>query len=418
MRVTQSICSEWSAADVADWRFPYVTHDERANAIAEFGFTLRQARFLTLVMRHAGVCLLRQYSAFAGIVHGQKTRAFFERLITRRYASAYRCRHNRGRLYHVHHFALYRAINEPNSAHRRPVPAGRIAERLMMLDTVLASPELEWLTTTAEKVAYFAREPRAMPVETLPRLKATAGPTSTPTTFPDRLPIGIAADGRLCFVYLVVPNDRDDFRAFLRRHTALFQSLPSWTLRLVFPRAIAHAYEGFLTVVRDELESPLHPRTIDELTWYFEQVRGTPNPSLRPTDERFMRAAEAFERPRFYPLYRRWLKEGERALQSVSSPLISEALAAGAARVESFVLPHRYDHLSPLATNSNPSCDQPQPRQPEAPGDHDPVGPRRGSWMTAGGDDLIAGRRTDRAASVAALPAGSERAGRPRLDSP
>ena len=96
-----------------------MTTEDRANAVAEFGFTPRQARFLALVMRHAGVCLLRQYSTFAGIVHGQKTRAFFHKLVSRRFASAYVCRHNRGRLYHLQHFALYRAIDEPNSAYRR-----------------------------------------------------------------------------------------------------------------------------------------------------------------------------------------------------------------------------------------------------------------------------------------------------------
>ena len=74
-----------------------MTAEDRVRAIAEFGFTQRQARFLVMVMRHAGVCLLRQYSAFAGIVHGQKTRAFFRKLVSRRYASAYACRHNRGR---------------------------------------------------------------------------------------------------------------------------------------------------------------------------------------------------------------------------------------------------------------------------------------------------------------------------------
>jgi hypothetical protein len=79
-----------------------MTADERVRAVAEFGFTQRQARFLVLVMRLAGVCLLRQYSTLAGIVHGQKTRVFFHKLISRRYASAYECRHNRARLYHVH----------------------------------------------------------------------------------------------------------------------------------------------------------------------------------------------------------------------------------------------------------------------------------------------------------------------------
>ena len=63
-----------------------MTVEERVTAVAEFGFTQRQARFLAIVLRHAGVCLLRQYSAFAGIVHGQKTRAFFRKLVSRRHA--------------------------------------------------------------------------------------------------------------------------------------------------------------------------------------------------------------------------------------------------------------------------------------------------------------------------------------------
>jgi len=45
--------------------------------VAAFGVVGDQA---DVVMRHAGVCLLRQYSTFAGIVHGQKTRAFFAKL--------------------------------------------------------------------------------------------------------------------------------------------------------------------------------------------------------------------------------------------------------------------------------------------------------------------------------------------------
>jgi hypothetical protein len=150
------------------------------------------------------------------------------------------------------------------------------------------------------------------------------------------------------FLYLVLPSARDDFRAFLGRHADLFRALPLWTLRLVFPRSIAHAYATLQTVVRDELESPLHTHTIEELKWYFGQLRATPNARIRPTDERFERAAEAFERPRFYRLFRPWLKDGEGVLESVSSTVLSDALAAGAGRVECLVLPHRYDHLSPL----------------------------------------------------------------------
>src|SRR6266851_7892783 len=165
--------------------------EERVGAVTELGFTPRQARFLVMVMRHSGVCLLRQYSAFAGIVHGQKTRAFFRKLVSRRYASAYECRHNRARLYHVHHYALYQAIGEPNSRYRRPLPAGRIAERLMLLDGVLANPDLNWLAKEGEKVAHFTTLPCPVRVEKLPHLTTKAGSAPAGDPFPDKLPIGI-----------------------------------------------------------------------------------------------------------------------------------------------------------------------------------------------------------------------------------
>src|SRR5258708_15261380 len=82
--------------------------EERVKAVAEFGFTERQARFLVTVMLHSGVGLLRQYSAFAGIVHGQKKRKFFHKLVTRPFATASPWRHKRWRVYRLHHQPLYR----------------------------------------------------------------------------------------------------------------------------------------------------------------------------------------------------------------------------------------------------------------------------------------------------------------------
>ena len=57
--------------------------DEAVRTVAEKGFAERQARFLVLVARHSGVCVMRQYSAFADIVIGQKTRKFFAKLAPR-----------------------------------------------------------------------------------------------------------------------------------------------------------------------------------------------------------------------------------------------------------------------------------------------------------------------------------------------
>jgi len=110
--------------------------EDRVKAVVEFGFTERQARVLVTVMLHSGVCLLRQYTAFAGIVHGQKTRKFFAKLVRRGYASAYPCRHNRGRVYHLDHKPLYRAIERTDSRHRRPMSAARVVEGLVLLDAL------------------------------------------------------------------------------------------------------------------------------------------------------------------------------------------------------------------------------------------------------------------------------------------
>ena len=57
-----------------------MTFDEQVGAVADHGFTPRQAGFLVTVMLHSGVCLGRHYSAYARIAHGAKVREFFEKL--------------------------------------------------------------------------------------------------------------------------------------------------------------------------------------------------------------------------------------------------------------------------------------------------------------------------------------------------
>ena len=65
-----------------------LANTERMEAIAAFGFTERQARFLVNVLLHSGVFVERQDRAFAGIVHGQKSTDFIKTLVERRFASA------------------------------------------------------------------------------------------------------------------------------------------------------------------------------------------------------------------------------------------------------------------------------------------------------------------------------------------
>src|SRR5437667_810434 len=132
-----------------------MTFDERTQAVAKMGFTERQARFLVTAMLHSGVCVPRQYATFCGIVHGQKTRKFFAKLVGLGFASMYDCRHNRARIYHLHQKALYRGIDDPESRLRRPLTLNHAIQRLMVLDAIVASPDLVWLGIAEEKGAHL-----------------------------------------------------------------------------------------------------------------------------------------------------------------------------------------------------------------------------------------------------------------------
>src|SRR5438876_930079 len=132
-----------------------MTWDERLRAICRLGFTERQAGFLVTVMLNAGVCVGRQYCAFARIAYGQKMHDFFQSLLARGFATAKACGHHKARLYHIQYKPLYRAIGEPDNRNRRPTTLPRAVERLMVLDAVLADRDRKWLATEHDRLAYF-----------------------------------------------------------------------------------------------------------------------------------------------------------------------------------------------------------------------------------------------------------------------
>jgi hypothetical protein len=337
-----------------------MTQEERIRAVIDCGFTERQARFLVPVMRHAGVCIPRQYASFAGIANGgRRCNAFFDTLVKRGYAHEIRCVHNRARVYHVHHKPLYVLIGEASSRYRRPVSPRLAVERLMLLDAVLEVGDVEWLTTAAEKVVYLERLKAETAVEARQQPSGDeAPPAGSPLS--SVLPIGEASDGRTLLLFLATEPTTEPFRSFLQTHAALLRIASTWTIRIVFPRPLDHAYDAYQTIIHEELESPLHPATIGELQSHFElrvqAARGEPMHSLA---QGFLRKGhEVFGTPRFTAMYQRWLKRGNAVFEGPSSPAIVEALNSGRGRVEAVVLRHAYRHLFPLVADT--------PARPEA----------------------------------------------------
>jgi hypothetical protein len=324
---------------------------DHVRAVSAFGFTERQAQFLILVMLHSGVCVGRQYCTFARIVRGQKVYNFFAKLVAKRYVSVYTAVHSQARMYHLHAKPLYRAVGQVDNRHRRPVGLGRAIERLMVLDAVLAAPQITWLGTEQEKVRHFTL---ATPLrrDELPRLVFGSPPQITVRYFPDKLPIGISADRRThIFLYLVTRAVPVDFRVFLYRHAELLRALADWMIKLLVPRYLVGAVSVYEAATLDEF-SPLSPGVLRELRWYFQQrqtgfTAGDHADRLRRT-----RAAAVFSAPRFRVLYRTWLRSGDTALDAAASPVLADAMRRGTGRIETEVLPHDYQFLLPLVGTS------------------------------------------------------------------
>ena len=336
---------------------PYVAPDQcesarpgRVAAVMEFGFTLRQARFLTHVLVYSGVFLERQYCAFAGIAHGQKTHDFLAKLVGGGYARVITPGAlHRGRLFHVQYKPLYEAIGEPNNRHRKPASLGRFVERLMVLDAVLADRQYAWLGTERDKMNYFqALLQKDLPKHWYPHVTFGDGAEKTTRYFPDKLPIGVPRDGgwRHVFLYLVTREVPAEFRLFLLRHADLLPHLDEWTIRLLVPRRLRKAAALYRYAVRDAA-TPLRPEQVDELDWFFRACQGrTTGPAPSP-DLDLPTAAQKFGAARFRALHRHWEREGMHALWSAQSIAHRDQLQRGEGRVELAELSHQYLQLTP-----------------------------------------------------------------------
>ena len=326
-----------------------MTLDERIKPVMALGFTERQARFLVTVMLHGGVCLQRHYCTFAGLVYGVTNRTFFSELAAKRFATAYPCVRDGARVYHIHHKGLYAAIGEANSRNRRAMSLSRAIENLMVLDRVLAAPDVTWLASEGDKVRHFTQTTR-LRTEDLPKLVFRGVAGETVRYFPDRLPIGVHPDRRTHeFVYVVNRDVPVDFRAYVYRHATLLRVVPAWVVRLLVPRHLEEAAGAFEHACWEELGMRLAPSTVAELRWYFGERRArSQNPAHSTDDARYRRAQRAFGGARYRVLYRHWSRLGDGLLNALDSPVLPDALARGAGRIESHVVTRRYYHLAPL----------------------------------------------------------------------
>jgi hypothetical protein len=329
-----------------------MTVEERVQAVQALGFLPRQARFLVTVALHSGYYLRRHYMVFIGTQNGGSVQGFLERLVARRLAVRLTYRPDRGHVYHVHHWSLYRALGDEENRNRRHVAAAHIARKLMLLDVVLSAPDAAWVATEADKVALFT-DRFHVPLNDLPRRGfISLGVHSRRTRyFIHKLPIALVGDPPVVhLVYLATDGGTTPFESFLREHARLLSALPAWVV------VVAHPIRVSATPVWDVVfrrfvsgQGAITGARVDDLERYFmvrKAVERNELARLSVADLQTFRATRLrFADPRVEALFSRWVASGEARL----NPALLAGPVPGAGRLVIQPLAYSYQQFGAYA---------------------------------------------------------------------
>ena len=194
---------------------------DRVAALAELGWTGRDAEWIALVCLHSGVFLRAQYLSFRGRTDQETVRRFLKRCGRRLVEQPWNG--TRRRLCRIAWRPVYRALGAEHVRHRREAGPTVLLRRLLSLDYVLEHVTEPWLATEAEKVA--ALTGAGIPESALPRRRYTRKSGSTTRYFAHKLPVAMDAE-RATFVFVQAEDETPRaVRTWGRLHSPLWSAL-------------------------------------------------------------------------------------------------------------------------------------------------------------------------------------------------
>lgn len=238
-----------------------MTLTERTEALKPFGYTEREAAFLTLAALHSGYFVRRQFNCYLGQTPGRPDAELVRKVLANRHAKREPTA-QRAQVYHLCSHPFYRALGQEDNRHRRDRAPLAVKAKLMGLDFVLAHPGVEFLATEQDKLDYFHCR-LGVDLETLPQKTYRSGDGAPPTArfFIEKYPIFLEAQRgcgppvvSFCYVDEGVLST-SGFESFLTRYGALLQRLGRARLVYVAEKvrnlpAAERKFERFLAKLR------------------------------------------------------------------------------------------------------------------------------------------------------------------------
>lgn len=288
---------------------------ERSEALACFGYTPRQAHFLTLVALHGGYFLRRQYVQLTGSGHGLATVRFLRK--ARAQGHIREVPHGRhGVIFRLCARPVYAALQQEHNRNRRPAEWTAVVRKLMALDFVMTQPTAQFWATEEDKTALLREldvDPSVWPAK---RYHAGSGSTRITTRhFVDKMPwYRDPGEPRVWFAYLNAESTLAGFETFLEEYAGLLEAIPAGVSYVGLRPCRARVEAWF---AQKHNRHPSVPAEFREFCSLRRSVEAGEFRDLSVADIQRFRALRArFSAKSFDVLYRLWERMGNAALHT------------------------------------------------------------------------------------------------------
>lgn len=316
--------------------------------ITQYGYTTTEAHFLYLAATHSGYFTQQQFLRYAAVEKG----GLGSRLI----AKARALRHIRSAQFGLHTMIhniygrrFYEAIAKDNIRNRRHLSPDLVRTRLLILDFVLARPDLEYLETEHEKVQYFHSNLK-LSLSLLPcRIyKGAKDGTETSRYFVDRCPIFLDRQ-ELSETPVFVYCDHADrsllaFVSYLGKYEPLLRNLPLFKLIYVTPNPKKFLRAQGLFTRRIASQNRIDMAHLEQYFAVRHLWERGQTAALTRGDRDLLRQGDEQYRDAFLEeIYRRWSMDQLSASQLHA--LVNAHSRGGTQAFETHLLPASYDIL-------------------------------------------------------------------------